>query len=170
MHLITHKGRSRVEALLEARTEDALLQKYLYIPMGIAAGIAAARGNKRKASPARSSGDPPHRRSTPAKEEPRANLSDKERDEVEFTGWKAGGSRRTPDGRRMKCPYFNVARGCSSPKCSMVHTCYVCNGVHSMDACPKRPDKKKFQAGAPADDKAGKGAGKGKKGRKGKKA
>ena len=86
---------------MAARTEDALLQKHLHIPLGIAAGIAAARGTKRKQD-SYVPKDPPHRRNGAVKQEPKKETN-VQKDAQEFNGWKAGGSRRTPDGKRMEC-------------------------------------------------------------------
>ena len=96
MHLITHQGLSLSDALHASRKDDQLLQKYLYIPLGMQAGIAAARGTKRQNSGAgRPSGEPQGaaQRQTYAKEE----------QDPFFRGWKAGGSKMTPDGKRLEC-------------------------------------------------------------------
>jgi hypothetical protein len=102
MHLITHQGLSLVDALEVSRNDKdgGLLQKYLYIPLGMQAGIIAARGTKRQnngGQGGRPSGEPSGGapRHTPTKTEP-SNGED-------FRGWKEGGSKYTPDGKRLKC-------------------------------------------------------------------
>jgi hypothetical protein len=174
MNLITNRGRTLVGALEEARREDALLQKYLYIPMGIAAGIAASRGQKR----GRSDTPQPNPRNNPREEGNGAGNGagrgkvkaerDERDDSHEFTGWKAGGSKFTPDGR-AKCLWYQKGT-CTSDRCGRVHLCFVCHKDHPQFKCPRRPDAKKEgdeKGGKKGGDKGGGKKG-GKKGNKNK--
>ena len=170
MHLITHQGLSLSDALATSRKDDTLLQKYLYISLGMQAGIAAARGQKRqnvgggpRQMPAQSHQDdyqpnPPHQPRAVEKEQPESK---------EWAGWKAGGSKYTPDGKRLKCGFFQQNR-CTMAKCDRVHTCFVCNGEHGMMDCPRRLEYDGNKAKEePPYKKGGKGGAKGKKGKKG---
>ena len=58
MHKVTHKDISLVDALQQARIDQATLQKFLWIPLGIYAAANASRGMKRPA-PVLALGDQP---------------------------------------------------------------------------------------------------------------
>ena len=151
---------SIAEALRKARGDEVTRSKYFLTPVSLAAGAAVAReamrGRQRSRTPRREAHRPLDGLERSQTEAPRDAQPSKEgppppppgrgakgggkkggrgRDGA-AKGWRAGGSRTTPDGR-FKC--FRYQRGKCDGKCGMVHSCYVCNGPHPMKECTRRP-------------------------------
>ena len=158
-HLVNDGAMNLAGALVTAREDTSIFQKYFLTPVALAAGAEAARAAaKRPADPSWTSGSvPPNLRpvegsqAEPAAFVPPASKGKGKQSKGKGKGknnkkgggkqqggasWRANESTVTPDGR-MKC--FKFQKGKCPGNCGKVHTCLVCNGKHPVTKCPQRP-------------------------------
>ena len=169
--MVNTTGITIARALIAARTDIGLYQRYFLSPVSLTAGAEAARAQGQK-RPAPASSSSSHR---PADGVDQANVSfhnnrgtkgQSKGNKRSKQGGKGGGkgpasqprpggkgtsnkgirgmlTSLTPDNKR-KC--FAFQRGkCSLDRCAFLHACTLCNGPHGLHECP---DKKRYQGDA----------------------
>lgn len=164
MARVTNTNTSLSDALEAARKDQATLQKYLWIPLGIYASANAGRGEKRLAAPALA--DTPRRQPPPqlaitdkqggkknpagkgkrqqekgndSKEKGSSWGSGKQSPAAGSGGWKQGASMYTTGKpRRRKCIPFQKGN-CQNKSCTFAHVCFVCNEKHGQADCDRKP-------------------------------
>ena len=147
MTLMNTSGLSLVDALAAAKKHEGTVQRYLYIPLGIHAG--QQRGAKRasepdyRSQPLSSSQPPPQLALYDAprggdKGGAKGGAKGDKKGDRHPPSWKTGQTTLAPDSTK-KCGKYQRDK-CRDAKCRFAHLCQVCNEVHPMVRCPRRPN------------------------------
>ena len=150
---VNNNGKTLKEALDSATKHLPTMNKYFTIPTTLNAGAAAAKrpriaehtGTTRRPPDGLQAEVQPPPAPHAGKGRGKGNKGRGRGDQR--TGWKSGGSGRTPDGR-LKC--FRYQRKKCQGNCGKVHTCLLCNGPHPMVECDRRPARTGDAAGTQA--------------------